>query len=251
MVLKIHVLSFPEQPSRLETPGHKSADQQKMFKIIFFCHYFAIVYGASTKEGGMPYSPEHKQDTQQKILESARRVFNRKGFSEATIDEIMADAGLTHGGFYRHFVSKEQLFAAAVRRFLCKEAPKPWQTGQINSSAAGKTRARRVVDAYFSLDHFDDRERCCPLIGMPSDVSRSGENVKAAYQEVLETLVSIFETELRGRQARERALALAALCVGGMVAARGVDDPALADDLRRAAYRQALSIAGWSGSEPR
>src|SRR6202040_3868846 len=117
--------------------------------------------------------------------------------------EIMADAGLSHGGFYRHFVSKEQLFAAAVRRFLCKEAPKPWQGSQINSSAAGKTRARRIVDAYFSLDHFDDRERCCPLIGLPSDVSRNGEGVKAAYREVVETLLWIFETELGGPQARE------------------------------------------------
>ena len=51
----------------------------------------------------MPYSPEHKRDTHQKILESARRLFNRRGFSEVSIDEIMDNAGLTRGGFYRHF----------------------------------------------------------------------------------------------------------------------------------------------------
>ena len=57
----------------------------------------------------MPYSPEHKRDTREKILESARRLFNKKGFSEVSIDEIMENAGLTRGGFYRHFRDKDEL----------------------------------------------------------------------------------------------------------------------------------------------
>jgi TetR/AcrR family transcriptional regulator, transcriptional repressor for nem operon len=62
----------------------------------------------------MPYSPEHKRDTREKIVESARRLFNRRGYSGVSIEEIMSDAGLTHGGFYRHFRGKEELYAAAV-----------------------------------------------------------------------------------------------------------------------------------------
>jgi TetR/AcrR family transcriptional regulator, transcriptional repressor for nem operon len=54
------------------------------------------------------------------FLESARRLFNKKGFYEVSIDEIMANAGLTHGGFYRQFSGKDELYAAAVRQFLCK-----------------------------------------------------------------------------------------------------------------------------------
>jgi TetR/AcrR family transcriptional regulator, transcriptional repressor for nem operon len=194
----------------------------------------------------MPYTPEHKDSTRQRILESARRVFNKKGFSEATISEIMANAGLSHGGFYRHFGSKGDLYAEAVRRFLCQEAPEPWQAKQRHLASSGKTKARRVLDAYFSLDHFDDRERCCPLIGLPSEASRSNGDVKGAYREVVEKLLTIFEAELDGPDARERALALAALCVGGMVLARGVDGSVLADDIRGAAHRHALSVAGWS-----
>jgi AcrR family transcriptional regulator len=193
----------------------------------------------------MPYTPEHKDGTRQRILESARRVFNNKGFSEATIDEIMANAGLSHGGFYRHFGSKADLYAEAVRRFLCQEAPEPWQAKQIKAFGAGKTKARRVLDAYFSLDHFEDREGCCPLIGLPSEASRSNGDVKEAYREVVEKLLKIFEAELDKPDARESALVLVALCVGGMVLARGVDCPVLADDIRGAAYRQALRIAGW------
>jgi len=195
----------------------------------------------------MPYSAEHKRDTRQKILESARRLFNRRGFSEVSIGEVMENAGLTHGGFYRHFSDKDELYAEAVRWFLCAEAPKPWQRPPTEASKR-KPRGRRVVDAYFSRDHFDDRESCCPLIALPSDIARSGGSVKGAYREVLEKLIAIFQADLDTPRTRERALAVAVLCVGGIVAARSVDDPALADDLRRAAHRFALRTGGW-GSE--
>jgi len=213
-----------------------------MFKIIF-CTLLLIE--RPTREDGMPYTAEHKRETRERILESARRLFNRKGFSEVSIDEIMDNAGLTHGGFYRHFAGKEELYAAAVEWFLCKEAPKPWQRQRSTTSAMNKTRAQRIVDAYFSRDHFDDRESCCPLIALPSDVSRGGNAVKAAYREVLDKLIGLLQAGLEEPRTRERALALVALCVGGMVVARSVDDPDLADELRRAAHRHALRTGGW------
>jgi len=199
----------------------------------------------------MPYSPEHKRDTHQKILESARRLFNRRGFSEVSIDEIMDNAGLTRGGFYRHFKNKDEVYAEAVRRFLCTDAPKPWQSRSSPAAIARKPRSQRVVDAYFSRDHFDDRETCCPLIALPSDVMRGSDTVKGAYREVLEKLIDIFQDDLDEPQRRERALALAVLCIGGVVAAKCVDDPALADDLRRAAHRQALHTGGWTADTSR
>ena len=92
----------------------------------------------------MPYSPKHKRDTREKILESARRLFNRNGYSGVSIEEIMTDAGLTHGGFYRHFSGKDELYAAAVRQFLCKEAPAPWQPKPSRAAMAQKaTRPAR------------------------------------------------------------------------------------------------------------
>jgi len=194
----------------------------------------------------MPYSAEHKRVTRQKILESARRLFNRRGFSEVSIGEVMENAGLTHGGFYRHFSDKDELYAEAVRWFLCVEAPKPWQ-GKATTASKRKPRGQRVVDAYFSRDHFGDRESCCPLIALPSDIARGGDGVKGAYREVLEKLIAIFQADLDEPRSRERALAVAALCIGGIVAARSVDDPALADDLRRAAHRFALRTGGWRG----
>jgi TetR/AcrR family transcriptional regulator, transcriptional repressor for nem operon len=194
----------------------------------------------------MPYTPEHKRETRQKILESARRLFNKSGFSEVSIDEIMENAGLTRGGFYRHFVNKDELYAEAVRRFLCADAPKPWQGKTDRSRTAHKPRGQRVVDSYFSRDHFDDRETCCPLIALPSDVMRGSNAVKGAYREVLEKLIDILQADLGEPHRRERALAVVALCVGGVVAAKCMDNQALADELRRATHRHALRIAGWS-----
>jgi TetR/AcrR family transcriptional regulator, transcriptional repressor for nem operon len=211
--------------------------QQKMFNIIFCLSLFERRPAAT--ESDMPYSAEHKLQTRQRILESARRLFNAKGFAQASIGEVMENAGLTHGGFYRHFKDKDELYAEAVRWFLCEEAPKPWRRPRRNRR---KPRAERIVDAYFSLDHFDDRESCCPLIALPSDTARSGDGVKAAYQDVLQKLLVLFQADLGGPAARERAMALVALCIGGLAAARGVTDPGLAQELRQAAYRQAQTM---------
>ena len=161
-----------------------------MFNIIFAC-----TIGSLRRRTPCPIRPTHKLQTRQRILESARRLFNSKGFAQVSIGEVMENAGLTHGGFYRHFKDKDELYAEAVRWFLCEEAPKPWRRPRRN---AHKLRAERIVDAYFSLDHFDDRESCCPLIALPSDAARSGDGVKAAYQDVLEKLLAL----LAGRPCR-------------------------------------------------
>ena len=65
----------------------------------------------------MPYRPDHKARTRARIVEAARRLFNRHGFEQVTIDQIMAAAGLTRGGFYHHFDSKDQLYAASVASY--------------------------------------------------------------------------------------------------------------------------------------
>lgn len=135
--------------------------------------------------------------------------------------------------------SMPKAFHRCSTALLREAAPKPWQPPRRN---ARKSRARRIVDAYFSRDHFDDRESCCPLIALPSDVARGGDTVKAAYPDVMEKLLALLQADLVGPRARERALSLVALCVGGVVAARSVADPVLSQELRRAAYRRAQTV---------
>src|SRR6266850_4796487 len=162
--IKAAATIVPMKSSMVSSGWRQRPVRQKMFNIIF-CR--ATMARRIATEEDMPYSAKHKRNTRERILESARGLFNSKGFAEVSIDEIMENAGLTHGGFYRHFRDKGELYAEAVRWFLCEEAPKPWQGAGTRRNAAGKSRAQRIVDAYFSRDHFDDHESCCPLIGLP------------------------------------------------------------------------------------
>ena len=196
----------------------------------------------------MPYTQEHKERTRTRIVESARRLFNRNGFAEVSIDEIMGEAGLTRGGFYKHFSAKEDVYQAAVLQFACAAQPEAWQARHIDPAARGVALARMIVEAYLSRDHFDDRDGSCPMIALPSDVSRGNGGVKSAFRQVLEMMVEVFEANLPPGEdppRRERALALAATVVGGMVLARAVDDKPLADALRASARRQVFAETGW------
>jgi AcrR family transcriptional regulator len=193
----------------------------------------------------MPYSLTHKQETRERIVTSARRLFNRRGFVEVTIDDIMKDAGLTRGGFYRHFDTKDELYSHAVLQFLCSSEPERWQSKHVDPCASGPALARMIVNAYLSRDHFDDRDGSCPLVALPSDVARGGKAVKAAFRQVLDKMVEVFAGNLSEPMARQRALALVAMCVGAMVVARAVDDPKLGNKYRDAAREHLLKATGW------
>jgi AcrR family transcriptional regulator len=192
----------------------------------------------------MRYSPSRKQATRERIVNSARGLFNRRGFTEVTIDEVMEHAGLTRGGFYKHFATKEELYADAVRQFLCLQAPEPWQKKHVDGCARGTELAKMIVNAYLSTEHLEDSEGSCPLVAVPSDVARGGKAVKGAYREVLGKMVQVFQTDLTSPGARELALSLAALCVGAMVIARAIDDTQLGNEIRSAARRHVLEALG-------
>jgi len=206
----------------------------------------------------MPYAADHKQETRTRILDSARRLFNRNGLTEVSIDAVMAGAGLTRGGFYSHFGSKEELYAEAILHFA--RCTPDWQRMTFAEPPAGERLARAIVGAYLSRAHLSDIEGSCPMIGLATDVARGGGAARAAYRQVLAMMVDIFAGTL-GPDAhagaappepgadRARALAVAALCVGGMVLARAVDDAGTADELRAAAQRYAVALAGWQAVE--
>lgn len=195
----------------------------------------------------MPYTAEHKQETRKRIVVSARRLFNRNGFADVTIADIMSEAGLTHGGFYKHFSAKEDLYQEAVLEFICADRPEPWQARHISPDARGSALARMIVDAYLSEEHFDDRDGSCPMIALPSDVARGNGTVKEGFRQVMEMMAGAFAANLPpgARPARERALALVAQVVGGMVLARALDHRALSDEIRDSTRKQVYETVGW------
>ncbi len=197
----------------------------------------------------MPYPPGHRDATRISIIRAARRLFNRFGFAGVSVGQIMAEAGLTHGGFYRHFKSKDDLYAEALQCFFTDPGwDNNWDGIEIDRNAADI--GPQIIRAYLSDRHFNDIENSCPMVALPSDVARSGQSAKRAYQAVFEAMVEILRRGARADRERNRtvALSVAALCVGGMVIARASEDRAVADEIRTACTTVALRLAGWDQS---
>lgn len=191
----------------------------------------------------MPYSPEHKARTRERIVEAARRLFNRHGFEQVSIDQIMADASLTRGGFYNHFASKDELYAAAVLSFKTCNPFAVKVAGAKPPICEPRQLARTLIDLYLSDDTLADIDMHCPLYALPSDVARAGLSPQQAYTDLIRTMAYVYRSALPdGGDADHRAQAIVSLCVGGMVLARTTHDPALKKSLRTAARDQALAL---------
>ena len=193
----------------------------------------------------MSYPAEHRRLTKQKIVRSARRLFNRRGFDTVSIDDVMADAGLTRGSFYSYFESKGDLYAEAVTQILNEKQLLSSDGVSIDPRAFDS--AAQFVRDYLSREHFEDIDGTCPLIAFPTDFLREEHRVRQAFETVLRVMIDIFEQAMQrnGQAARSRARAIATLCVGGMVLARSIEDRVLADEIREAAMGIALSLGQW------
>src|SRR6202789_1229087 len=180
----------------------------------------------------------HREHVRQKIIQSALHLFNKHGFTAASIDDIMAGAGMTRGGFYSYFQSKSELYAEAISCFVTEKQE------VIASSAEASDRAVLLLRDYLSHQHFEDVERSCPLIGLPNDVSRNDQSVREAQETALRMMVETFEQGMtpNAHASRQVALALTSLCLGGMVVARAIEDRNLADELREATMAVALRL---------
>lgn len=194
----------------------------------------------------MPYPAHHREEVRQRIVDSARRLFNRRGFENVSVDSIMAEAGLTRGAFYNYFPSKSDLYAEALSCFFTDPNWKNRWEG-VHVDLASSDAGGQIVRAYLSRQHFDDVENSCPMIALPSDVSRAGDKVKGAFEKVFRAMVAVLAHGMKNSQrSRESsAMAIAALCIGGMVVARAVEDVTLADAIRVAAAKAALAIGAW------
>lgn len=194
----------------------------------------------------MPYPPGHREEVREKIVRSARKLFNQFGFDNVSVDRIMADAGLTRGGFYSYFKSKSELYSEVLQCFFTDPNWKNCWEGVHVDMASGDV-GPQIVRAYLSRQHFEDVGNSCPMVALPSDVARSGKSAKGAFENVFRAMTAILERNLAkdGAPCRVRAQAIAALCVGGMVVARALENRALADELREAAMAVALELGGW------
>lgn len=180
----------------------------------------------------MPWPSNRKRDTRDQILESAANLFARRGFDNVSLGEVMRDAGLTHGAFYAHFDSKQALYAEAVTNAARRSA----RAGLRNTAVPSREALAGLLDAYLDPAHVAAERSPCPLAFLATDVANREGEVRHAYTRVFRQLGGIIKRALpsRARDREQRALALAAMMVGGVAIGRALDDPRLTDTLLRA-----------------
>lgn len=185
----------------------------------------------------MAYPAGHRGKVRARIVASARRLFNQRGYDGVTIDDVMSDAGMTRGAFYFHFKSKAQLYREAIAYVLVEHPSRKWMT-------PGDCRPLRdrIVDAYLSPEHLQQTPDSCPLVTHSVEAARHGGEAQAVFKSVVEAFLAVLGGSDANR--REERLALACLCVGGMSLARGVGDPALAREIIEAARKAAGALKG-------
>lgn len=181
------------------------------------------------------------EPVRQKIIRSARQLFNQHGFAAVSIDQIMAGAGLTRGGFYSYFDSKSELYAEAISHFIAKRKE------AMEAAGASSEYPVRILQRYLADGSSEDHDATCPLVGFLTDPSLDDKTIRTAHGELLRLMVETLESGLEAGTARRRqlALAMASLCVGGLMLSRMIHDRDLADELREATMKVATALGGW------
>lgn len=193
----------------------------------------------------MRVSRRKSAENRERIIDKAGALFRERGFDGIGVADIMKAADLTHGGFYGHFASKDDLVAQASQRAMDRAAMN-WR--QV-TAAAPKNPYAALLAHYLSPRHRDDPGHGCAFAALSGDAARCGKAVREAFARGLEPLIEIVAGVVPGRSKaarRRKAIAAVAELVGALILARAVDDERLSDEILQAAERELLAAAGRS-----
>ena len=186
----------------------------------------------------MRVTREQAAENHDRIVETAARLFRERGFEGVGVAELMQAAGLTHGGFYGHFESKEELMERACERAL-EGSTERWR--RRADGARGPAALRALAKGYLTERHRDDPGNGCLLASLGSDAARHGPGVRRAITRWLDSSLGFLAQHVRGRTAaarRAKAIATLSGWVGAMVLARAVADEALSREILAAALSE-------------
>lgn len=188
-------------------------------------------------------STSRKAETHERIVEVASRAIRRSGYAGTGVADVMKEAGLTHGGFYAHFASRDALLAEAADRAGARAVA---DAARVAASAPPEQALEALLRTYLSKAHCDAPELGCPVAALGSELPRQAPEVRRAATARIKEMIDLVARQAPdwGQPgAHERALATVATMVGGMIVARAVDDPKLSAAMLEAAFRQLLPPA--------
>jgi TetR/AcrR family transcriptional repressor of nem operon len=190
----------------------------------------------------MKVSREQVRQNRQRILEAATRLFRERGFDGVSVADVMQAAGLTHGGFYGHFKSKDALIQEAMAQPIAATQARN-RAPAARSNAAAQSAAD-FVDGYLSKRHRDNRAEGCPVAGLGSEAARASPEVRASLTKSIEEQIERFSAASPGATTaarRRAAITTYAAMVGAITLARVVDDEKLSAEIL-AATRGSIDV---------
>lgn len=183
-------------------------------------------------------APSRKELTHERIVEVAARVIRRSGYDGTGVADIMKEAGLTHGGFYAHFESRDALLAEAGDRAGAESVA---LAARVAAAAPPGQAVQAMMEAYLSPEHVAAIETGCPVSALGSEMPRQAPEVRRAATTHIKEMIDVFARQMPDwgqQQAHERAMALVCALIGTTMLARAVDDPKLSEALCAATMKQ-------------
>jgi len=176
-------------------------------------------------------SARSKEVTHERIVDAAARAIRRSGYDGTSVADIMKEAGLTHGGFYAHFPSREAMLAEAADR---AGADAIAASCRVAATAPPEQALQRMMSAYLSKEHVANAERGCPVAALGSEMPRQAPEVRHAATLRIKEMIDVVarhQPDWGQPGAHERALVMVSAMTGTLLLARAVDDPKLSDAL--------------------
>jgi TetR/AcrR family transcriptional regulator, transcriptional repressor for nem operon len=183
---------------------------------------------------------ESKQESLDKILDAAARRIREDGLDGAAIVPVMRDAGLTHGAFYSHFSSKDDLASAAFGRAITT-GRRHWINPMRGESWS--ERLAGLAKRYLTTAHRDDLSTSCGFATLSSDAAHASDQFRASYERELRTSLAAICGDDESNDRLDDAVALMAVCVGGMALSRAVVDPKFSTRILRVAREAAAKLS--------
>jgi TetR/AcrR family transcriptional repressor of nem operon len=181
--------------------------------------------------------------TRERIVAAASEEFRQHGIVATGLADLMAAAGLTHGGFYKHFQSKDELVSEAASAAIATTT-RAMKT--VGSDRPGVEGLKRVVAKYLAADHRDDPGEGCPIAALGAELARCDEKTRDAATQGLRDYIGVLASHLDGlapREATNRAMASFATMVGALTLARIANDQKLSQAILRNAQEMILDFA--------
>jgi TetR/AcrR family transcriptional repressor of nem operon len=182
-------------------------------------------------------APSRKETSHERIVDAAARAIRRSGYGGTGVADIMKEAGLTHGGFYAHFSSREALLAEAADRAGAEGVA---AMARIASTMPPSKALQTMLKAYLSKEHVESVETGCAVAALGSEMPRQAPEVRRAATNRIKEMIDLVARQMPNwgqPGAHEHALVTVSTMVGALVLARAVDDPRLSDALRQAALK--------------